>query len=88
MFFDVCDGIFLNYCWKNENLEKSKALAVEAGRPYDVYVGIDVFGRGCLGDGGFNTCEVQLGLLMWSAVSKCHLTLTDITRHIHMVCLC
>ena len=58
MFFDVCDGIFLNYCWKDENLAKSKDLAVGAGRPYDVYVGIDVFGRGCLGGGGYNTCEV------------------------------
>lgn len=58
MFFDVCDGIFLNYCWKEEKLEKSKAVAVECDRPYDVYVGIDVFGRGCLGDGGFNTIEV------------------------------
>ena len=58
MFFDVCDGIFLNYCWKDENLKASKSLAVEVNRPYDVYIGIDVFGRGCLGDGGFNTCEV------------------------------
>ena len=58
MFFDVCDGIFLNYCWKDENLKASKTLAVAENRPYDVYVGIDVFGRGCLGGGGFNTCEV------------------------------
>ena len=65
MFFDVCDGMFLNYCWKDKNLKSSKGLAVDAGRPYDVYVGIDVFGRGCLGDGGFNTCEVyDLGHIM------------------------
>lgn len=62
MFFDVCDGIFLNYCWKDENLSKSKDLAVSAGRPYDVYVGVDVFGRGCLGGGGYNTCEA-LGVI-------------------------
>jgi mannosyl-glycoprotein endo-beta-N-acetylglucosaminidase len=48
----------LNYCWKDEHLESSKVTAVEAKRPFDVYVGIDVFGRGCLGDGGFNTREV------------------------------
>ena len=28
------------------------------GRYRDVFVGIDVFGRGCFGDGGFNTCGV------------------------------
>jgi len=57
-FFDACDGIFLNYCWKEENLTASKACAVECKRPNDVYVGIDVYGRGCLGDGGWNTIEV------------------------------
>jgi len=32
---------------------------INAGERYrDVFVGIDVFGRGCFGDGGFNTCEV------------------------------
>ena len=30
------------------------------GRYRDVFVGIDVFGRGCFGDGGFNTCEVVI----------------------------
>ena len=62
MFFDACDGIFLNYCWKESHLEQSKAAAVEANRPFDLYVGIDIFGRGCLGDGGFNTREVCLQL--------------------------
>lgn len=52
-FFDACDGIFLNYNWKDENLKNSAILADK--RKYDVYVGIDVFGRGCLGGGGFNT---------------------------------
>lgn len=58
LFFDVSDGIFLNYCWKEDHLVQSKSVAVDCKRPYDVYVGIDVFGRGCLGDGGFNTKEV------------------------------
>jgi len=55
-FFEVCDGIFLNYTWKSEMLLQSKINA--GGRYRDVFVGIDVFGRGCFGDGGFNTCEV------------------------------
>ncbi len=55
-FFNVCDGIFLNYTWKSEMLIQSK---INAGKRYrDVFVGIDVFGRGCFGGGGFNTCEV------------------------------
>ncbi len=34
---------------------------INAGeRHRDVFVGIDVFGRGCFGGGGFNTCEVCL----------------------------
>lgn len=57
MFFDACDGIFLNYCWNTEKLLNSKTNALSKNRPFDVYVGIDVFGRGCLGDGGFNTIE-------------------------------
>lgn len=57
MFFDVCDGIFLNYCWMDEHLQMSKTCVDEMKRPYNVYVGIDVFGRGCRGGGGFNTRE-------------------------------
>ena len=54
-FFDVSDGIFLNYTWKEGNLERSKQAAGD--RFPDVYVGVDVFGRGCKGGGGFNTVE-------------------------------
>lgn len=57
-FYDACDGIFLNYNWKDAKLENSKALASQKERNMDVYVGIDVFGRGCLGGGGYNTIEV------------------------------
>ncbi|XP_033739012.1 cytosolic endo-beta-N-acetylglucosaminidase-like isoform X3 [Pecten maximus] len=57
MFFDVCDGIFLNYNWNDDTLRRSKELANSSGRAMDVYVGVDVFGRGCLGGGGFNTIE-------------------------------
>ena len=67
MFFDACDGIFLNYCWNSEKLMNSKTLSMSKDRPLDVYVGIDVFGRGCLGGGGYNTIEVcfELGLGLW-----------------------
>lgn len=51
MFFDACDGIFLNYGWKPEMIEKS--IQIASNRNYDVYVGIDVFSRGCLG--GFDS---------------------------------
>ncbi|XP_076455704.1 cytosolic endo-beta-N-acetylglucosaminidase-like [Babylonia areolata] len=56
-YFDACDGIFLNYCWTPEKLAASRDRAVQKGRPFDVFVGIDVFGRGCPGGGGFNTRE-------------------------------
>ena len=56
-FFELCDGIFLNYLWKVPLLY---ATATFAGhRRGDVYVGIDVFGRKCYGDGGYNTNKVD-----------------------------
>lgn len=45
--FQACDGIFLNYNWKEEDLVKS--LANAGSRNVDVYVGVDVFGRNCVG---------------------------------------
>ncbi|XP_064610247.1 cytosolic endo-beta-N-acetylglucosaminidase-like [Liolophura sinensis] len=57
LYFDICDGIFLNYTWTDDNLAQSKAFAEARGRPWDVWVGVDVFGRGCRGGGGFNTTE-------------------------------
>lgn len=55
-FFDVCDGIFLNYTWKDTNLEWSAKMAQH--RILDVFVGVDVFGRNCFGGGGFNSHAV------------------------------
>lgn len=54
-FFDITDGIFLNYTWKELNLDYSKKMAAE--RIHDVFVGVDVFGRNMLGGGGYNTKE-------------------------------
>jgi len=72
LFFDVCDGIFLNYTWKagrktqsssdeedlqfpHDSLQTSLDSLKNAERKPDIYVGVDVFGRGCFGGGGFNT---------------------------------
>uniref|UniRef100_A0A1B6M7N1 Cytosolic endo-beta-N-acetylglucosaminidase TIM barrel domain-containing protein n=1 Tax=Graphocephala atropunctata TaxID=36148 RepID=A0A1B6M7N1_9HEMI len=51
-FFDACDGIFLNYVWKPADLQES--LREAGARVHDVFVGVDVWGRNCYQDGGFN----------------------------------
>lgn len=57
IFFDMCDGIFLNYGWSEESLIETVRLC--ANRKADVYVGVDVFGRGVFGGGGFTTCQAM-----------------------------
>ena len=57
VFFDVSDGIFLNYGWNQTDLALS-GRAAGPERRYDVYVGVDVFGRGVFGGGGWNTNKV------------------------------
>ncbi|XP_069511317.1 cytosolic endo-beta-N-acetylglucosaminidase [Ambystoma mexicanum] len=53
IFFQSCDGIFTNYNWKEENLEY---MLSEAGdRLADVYVGVDVFARGEVVGGRYET---------------------------------
>ncbi|XP_030751672.1 cytosolic endo-beta-N-acetylglucosaminidase isoform X1 [Sitophilus oryzae] len=52
-FFDLCDGIFLNYCWNEEKLANTVKCA--GSRRFDVFVGVDVFGRNMFGGGQFNT---------------------------------
>ncbi|XP_053214791.1 cytosolic endo-beta-N-acetylglucosaminidase-like [Panonychus citri] len=54
-FFQCCDAIFLNYTWTDHNLRDSSGFAASLGRLNDVFVGIDVFGRGMVGGGGFKT---------------------------------
>ncbi|XP_014470080.1 PREDICTED: cytosolic endo-beta-N-acetylglucosaminidase isoform X2 [Dinoponera quadriceps] len=62
-FFLNCDGIYLNYHWKEEHLERSSTLAKELGRDVrDVYVGLDVFGRGTPDVGEFN-CSNSMDLI-------------------------
>ncbi|CAL9187816.1 unnamed protein product [Musa hybrid cultivar] len=52
-FFDLCDGILVNYLWEEPDVEDSASVAGE--RKFDVYMGIDVFGRGTFGGGQWNT---------------------------------
>ncbi|WOL14807.1 cytosolic endo-beta-N-acetylglucosaminidase 1-like [Canna indica] len=59
-FFNLCDGIFVNYTWQENYPEIS---ATEAGdRRFDVYMGIDVFGRGTFGGGKWDA-NVALDVL-------------------------
>ncbi|XP_029944494.1 cytosolic endo-beta-N-acetylglucosaminidase [Salarias fasciatus] len=55
MFFDACDGIFTNYNWTEQNLEWMEAYGGLQRRQADVYVGVDVFGRGKVVGGMFET---------------------------------
>ncbi|XP_042465081.1 cytosolic endo-beta-N-acetylglucosaminidase 1-like [Zingiber officinale] len=65
-FFDLCDGIFVNYTWQEGY---PKVSAVNAGnRRLDVYMGIDVFGRNTFGGGEWNS-NVALDALKKDDVS-------------------
>ncbi|XP_041826614.1 cytosolic endo-beta-N-acetylglucosaminidase isoform X2 [Melanotaenia boesemani] len=55
MFFDACDGFFTNYNWTEQNLEWMKEYSGIQGRQADVYVGVDVFARGKVVGGMFET---------------------------------
>ncbi|XP_010486748.1 PREDICTED: cytosolic endo-beta-N-acetylglucosaminidase 2-like [Camelina sativa] len=59
-FFDLCDGIFMNYTWKENYPQLSAEVAGD--RKFDVYMGIDVFGRGSFA-GGQWTVNAALDLL-------------------------
>ncbi|XP_059456645.1 cytosolic endo-beta-N-acetylglucosaminidase 1 [Corylus avellana] len=65
-FFDICDGIFVNYTWKGDYPRRSAAVAGD--RKFDVYMGIDVFGRNTYGGGQWNT-NVALNVLEKDDVS-------------------
>ncbi|ANM65635.1 Glycosyl hydrolase family 85 [Arabidopsis thaliana] len=65
-FFDLCDGIFMNYTWKESYPNLSAEVAGD--RKFDVYMGIDVFGRGSFG-GGQWTVNAALDLLKRNNVS-------------------
>ncbi|XP_069807661.1 cytosolic endo-beta-N-acetylglucosaminidase [Dendropsophus ebraccatus] len=50
-FFSACDGIFTNYNWKEEHLQHMTAEP----RKKDIYIGVDVFARGDVVGGKFET---------------------------------
>ncbi|XP_044153740.1 cytosolic endo-beta-N-acetylglucosaminidase isoform X1 [Bufo gargarizans] len=50
-FFAACDGIFTNYNWKEEHLQRMTAEP----RRTDIYVGVDIFARGDVVGGKFET---------------------------------
>ncbi|CAG0892873.1 unnamed protein product [Darwinula stevensoni] len=63
-FFQVCDGIVVNYTWKDEGPDGAKGNLQQSienakHRVQDVFIGLDAFGRGMLGGGGFNTKQVS-----------------------------
>ena len=58
-FFDCCDGIFVNYTWKDENLLQCSTYS---SRIQDIYIGIDVFGRNCFG----KSCTVVRAIMHYS----------------------
>lgn len=57
-WFSKVDGFYTNYAWKREQLQQTldTFFAALSGNIlknksiYDIYIGIDVFGRGCLGE--------------------------------------
>ncbi|KAK6156089.1 hypothetical protein DH2020_010337 [Rehmannia glutinosa] len=65
-FFDSCDGIFVNYTWKEDFPKLSADVAGD--RKFDVYMGIDVFGRGTYGGGQWTT-DVALDVIKKNEVS-------------------
>ncbi|CAM8955398.1 unnamed protein product [Rhodiola kirilowii] len=65
-FFDICDGIFVNYTWK-ETYPKLSGLTA-GDRKFDIYMGIDAFGRGSYGGGQWNT-NVALEVLKQERIS-------------------
>lgn len=67
VFFDSCDGIFTNYNWGEEHLVRMRGPAGE--RLADVYVGVDVFARGNVVGGRFDTNKVGGGPGGWGGGS-------------------
>ncbi|XP_032994924.1 cytosolic endo-beta-N-acetylglucosaminidase isoform X1 [Lacerta agilis] len=53
VYFDACDGFFTNYNWTEEYLLRTREMADD--RRADIYVGVDVFGRGVVVSSGFDT---------------------------------
>lgn len=59
IFFSACDGFFTNYNWTEQSLESMRDYSEVQGRQADVYVGVDVFARGKVVGGMFETKKVS-----------------------------
>src|SRR4051794_39538529 len=58
-FFDVSSALFTNYRWSPLNqLIMTAALGKSMHRSHEVYMGIDAFGRGTFGGGGWGVGTV------------------------------
>ncbi|KAG5279327.1 hypothetical protein AALO_G00076580 [Alosa alosa] len=55
VFFEACDGFFTNYNWTEQSLEHMKTLSAVQNRQVDIFVGVDVFARGDVVGGKFET---------------------------------
>jgi len=61
VFFDACDGFFTNYNWTETSLEAMAAdNDIVRDRQADIYVGVDVFARGKVVGGMFDTNKVLI----------------------------
>lgn len=70
-FFAGSSGFFTNYTWSDSNLDASAGAARSLQRsPLDVFVGVDVFARGC--PGKFASALVSLFLSMRTFVYLLH----------------
>lgn len=58
MFFSACDGFFTNYNWTEQSLESMRDYSEVQDRQADIYVGVDVFARGKVVGGMFETKKV------------------------------
>jgi hypothetical protein len=67
-WFDLCDGILINYSWEAHFPASSAAIA-GLSRRWDCYFGIDVFGRNSTWGGGGWQCPVALSRLANAGVS-------------------
>ena len=78
-FFDVCDAIFLNYAW--DQAAASSSAAAAGGRACDMFLGVDVFGRGTFGGGKFNSHAAAAMAQVCRAAIHCAFHLL-IARHL------
>ena len=64
-FLVLLEYFRLNYTWKHESLRKSRerVRVCHERSPYDVYAGIDCFGRGTFGGGGMKCGEAVSAIL-------------------------